>query len=149
MKRAFLLLALVAGCAASGPVALRWGEEGCRHCHMTLADRRFGAELVSATGRPYAFDDAGCAALFLASGDLVEHDVGSAWVIDFLHPDSLIPAGSARFVRSAAFRTPMGSGVIAVADPAAADSLARATQGERLSWRELVDLAHAGRLGHG
>lgn len=148
MKPALLLLTSLAACAARGPVALRWGEEGCRHCHMTLADRRYGAEVVTRTGKAFAFDDAGCAALFLAEGGVAEQDVGEVWVVDAAKPATLISALGARFVRSAEIATPMGSGVLATADPVQADSFATATHGRSLGWPELMALARRGQLEH-
>ena len=127
---------------------LRWGEEGCRHCHMTLVDRRYGAEIVTTTGKPDAFDDAGCAALFLAERRVAEREVAEVWVVDALRPATLVPVGQARFIQSAEIATPMGSGVLATADPTQADSLALATHGRSLGWPDLVALAKSGQLEH-
>lgn len=146
--RVVVLALLVAACAATGPIPLRWGEEGCRHCHMPLVDRRAGAEVVTTTGKAYAFDDAGCAALFLAEGNIPDRDVGEVWVVDAMRPESLVPALHARFIRSAGFSTPMGSGILATADPAQADSLVRAAHGELLAWQDLLGRARAGTLAH-
>src|SRR6185369_6948139 len=107
--RAGFAAVLLAACGVAGPVPLEWEQAGCTHCHMTLADRRFGAEIVTTKGRALAFDDAGCAAEALAARELGLDEVSSVWVIDFTHPDSLISAGSATFVRSKEFKTPMGS----------------------------------------
>ena len=105
------------------------------------------AEIVTTKGRALAFDDAGCAAEALAARELGLDEVSSVWVIDFTHPDSLISAGSATFVHSKEFKTPMGSGVIATADPAIADSLARAVGGEILNWTQVLTLAERDFLG--
>lgn len=143
-------LALGAGlvaCGAAGPVALRWGEASCRHCHMTLADQRFGAEVVTTRGRALPFDDAGCAANHLASGETPATEVSSVWVVDYTRPGTLISADSAVFVRSSAFLTPMGSGVVATPDSAAARALASAHAGTLLRWGEVLATARAGGLG--
>lgn len=148
MSRTPLLVLLLLACTAAGPVPLRWGEEACRHCHMTLADRRFGAELVGVTGRTYAFDDAGCAAEFVATGGIAESEIGSAWVVDLLAPDSLLDAATAAFVRSDSFPTPMGSGIVATRTPGAADSIATASAGTRLTWSDVLASARRGELRH-
>lgn len=142
-----LTSAFLLACGATGPEALRWGEATCRHCHMTLADRRFGAEVITTHGRLLSFDDAGCAANHLVAGDTPAVEVGSIWVIDYSHPDSLIPAATATYVRSATFLTPMGSGVIAVPTRVTADSLAHEVRGKVLTWTEVLALATAGQLG--
>jgi copper chaperone NosL len=144
--RTLVLLVLVLACAAVGPVPLQWGKESCRHCHMTLADRRFGAEVITTRGRVLSFDDAGCAAEHLGSEEVAAAEVSSVWVIDYDHPDSLIAAGKAVFVRSSGFRTPMGSGVVATEDSVAAISLARLSDGRVMRWSEVLAAAKAGEL---
>ena len=61
--------ASLVACGVAGPVALDWGVAGCTHCHMTLADKRFGAEVITTHGRALPFDDVGCAANHLVSGE--------------------------------------------------------------------------------
>ncbi|HEU4569370.1 MAG TPA: nitrous oxide reductase accessory protein NosL [Gemmatimonadales bacterium] len=152
MNRAWTLgLALGAlgtlACGTPGPRPLAWGEEACAHCHMTLADRRFGAEVVTRTGRVLVYDDAGCAANALAGDPALEADLAGLWVVDLTHPDSLLPAASAYFVRSPSYLTPMGSGVAAFPTAAAADSALGTLQGTRLGWAEVLELARRRELG--
>ena len=138
---------LVAACGIAGPAALEWNEAACTHCHMIFADWRFGAEVITTKGRALPFDDVGCAAEHLASRGLWLDEVSSVWVIDFAHPDSLIDATTAAFVRIDGFSTPMGSGIIATADPGRADSLVQAFNGKRLTWTEVLALAERDFLG--
>lgn len=145
--RAGVLAVLVAACGVAGPEPLGWNEAACTHCHMTLADRRFGAEIVTTRGRLLPFDDAGCAAEHLSSRAIGLDEVSSIWVIDYVHSDSLIAAATAHFVQSEAFHTPMGSGLAATADRATADSLARATGGTLRTWNEVLALAEQDFLG--
>jgi copper chaperone NosL len=94
---------------------------------------------VTVHGRTLAFDDAGCAAEYLAGGALPPEDVSSIWVVDYARPDTLIDARLAFFVQSDSFQTPMGSGVIATASAGNAAQLAEANAGKRLSWPEVVE----------
>lgn len=148
MSRVALAVTLIlAACGVAGPVGLDWGVAGCTHCHMTLADKRFGAEVITTHGRALPFDDAGCAANHLVSGATPPAEVSSVWVIDYTHPDSLLTASTALFVQSRRFPTPMGSGVVAVPDSATARALAADSQGIVLTWSEVLGLAAQGRLG--
>lgn len=148
MMRLVPLLALtLVACGVAGPVALGWGSDACRHCHMTLADRRFGAEVITTHGRALPFDDAGCAANHLVAGNTPPAEVGSVWVIDYTRPDTLIAAATAVFVQSDSFHTPMGSGLAAAPDRASAERLAAATRGRVLAWNEVLALAAQGKLG--
>jgi len=145
--RAGFAAVLLAACGVAGPVPLEWNETACTHCHMTLADRRFGAEVITTKGRALQFDDVGCAAEYLTTRGVGLDEVSSVWVIDYTHPDSLISATSATFVRNEAFGTPMGSGIIAIGDPQKADSLATALSGELLTWSQVLALAEREYLG--
>jgi len=145
--RVGMLAVLVAACGVAGPEPLGWNEVACAHCHMTLADRRFGAEIVTTRGRMLQFDDAGCVAEHLSTRAIGLDEVSSIWVIDYTRPDTLIDATTAHFAQSEAFRTPMGSGLAATADRATADSLALATGGKVHTWDEVLSLAEQDFLG--
>ncbi len=127
-------------CGTPGPVPITLGAQDCAHCHMTIADPRFAAELVTRTGKVFAFDDAGCLATFAVSGPVGPEQVHSAWVTDFRHPGTLIPAQDARFLRTDRVQTPMGSNLIAV-PRAAGDSLQAALGGTLLDWGEVLAAA--------
>jgi copper chaperone NosL len=138
---AALLGAAALACGTPGPAPIAWGEAACAHCHMTIVDQRFAAELVTRTGRVYAFDDAGCLATFAVTGPLEPDQVHSAWVTDFRQPGTLIPAQDAIFLRTEAVRTPMSSNLLAV-PRAAGDSLQAALGGTLLDWSQVLAAAH-------
>lgn len=136
---ALAALITVVGCGVPGPRALALGVDQCAHCHMTLADARFAGELVTATGKTLPFDDVGCLAMYVAT--IVEDGrVGSVWVNDFLHPDSLLDATRAVFLRSDSLRTPMDYHVVAFRPGRTADSVRGVLGGELLSWEQVVRL---------
>jgi copper chaperone NosL len=128
---------LAAACGSPGPRPIAWGEEVCRHCHMTIADPRFAAELVTTRGRVYVFDDVGCLAAFAAAGSVASEVVHSMWVHDLLRPDSLLDARTAVYLRVDSLRTPMSSHIVALAPGAEADSAIARMGGVRLTWEEL------------
>jgi copper chaperone NosL len=137
-------LAIAAACARPAPRPIALGEENCRHCHMTIADPRFAAELVTTRGVVYAFDDVGCLAAFVRQGKVPAAEIHSLWVYDYLQPDSLLDARRAVYRRSVALRTPMATGLAALRPGPAADSLERRLGGELRSWDELPVGGHDG-----
>jgi len=139
---AALLGAAALACGAPGPAPIAFGEAACDHCHMTIVDRRFAAELVTRTGKVYAFDDAGCLATFAVSGPVEPEQVHSAWVTDFRLPGTLIPAQDAIFLRTDSMRTPMSSNLLAVPH-AAGDSLQAALGGTLLDWSQVLTAARS------
>ncbi len=142
-RRAGVLLAvLAAACAIPGPRPVILGSDLCQHCHMTVADDRFVAQLVTTTGKVLVYDDAGCLATALGEGIVPESQVRSLWVTDFLAPASLLEAPDAWFVRAASLSTPMASGLAAVGSSRQADSLAAALGGEVLRWQAVRAAPH-------
>lgn len=138
-------LALAAlACARPAPRPIALGQENCRHCHMTVSDPRFAAELVTTTGLVYAFDDVGCLAAFVRDGKVPAARVHSLWVYDYLEPDSLLDARRAVYLRSDSLRTPMASGLAALRPGPGADSLRARLGGELLPWNEVPAGGHGG-----
>lgn len=127
-------LLTLAACGGSRPFPIVLGEDGCDHCHMTVTDPRYTAELLTTTGKGYRFDDIGCLAAFLAEGTVPPERQGQAWVDDFLHPGQWIRAEDAAYLRSDSLHTPMGSGLIALRADGPVDSLRTLLSGTRLDW---------------
>lgn len=132
------LLLAAAACGAPGPRPLAYGAENCAHCHMTLADARYGAELLTTTGRVIPFDDVGCLASFVATNGIPAARVGSLWVSDFLPPHALLAVSRAVFLRSDALHTPMDYGIVALAPGPRADSVRAALGGDLLPWDRVL-----------
>jgi len=120
---------------------IRYGQDLCDHCHMTIADPRFAGEIVTRTGRVYRFDDPACLAAYLRE-QLRDTTGATEWVNDFTHPDRWLDARTASYVRSDALHTPMASGLAGFADAAHADSARAALVGTRLSWEDVLAAAH-------
>ncbi|HET9726881.1 MAG TPA: nitrous oxide reductase accessory protein NosL [Gemmatimonadales bacterium] len=139
-----LAAAALLGCAQPAPRAIAYGEEPCRHCHMTIVDPRFAAELVTATGKVYVFDDVGCLTAFVHDGEVPPSKVHGLWVYDYLQPDSLLDARQAVYLRVDSLATPMGSHLAALRAGPAADSLRARLGGTLLTWEQLPTGRHDG-----
>ena len=135
---------LVAACARPAARPIAFGQERCRHCHMTIADPRFAAELVTAKGLVYTFDDVGCLAEFVRGGTVAGAQVHSLWVYDYLRPDSLLDARQAVYLRADTLQTPMSSHLAALRPGPTADSLRARLGGELLAWDQLPARGHGG-----
>ncbi len=128
---------LVAACGAPRPAAFHYGEDLCAHCHMTVADPSYAAQLVTTTGKVYRFDDIGCLAEFENGGTVEPEMIHSRWVNRFLSPDSMLIAEEAVFLHSPSLHSPMGHGLAAL-DPAAADSVRRELGGALYRWDDVL-----------
>ena len=104
------------------PASLRLGEDACAYCRMTVVSDRTAAQIVTPGGEPVIFDELECLRDYLAAkplgGDavvfVVDHRTG-AW----------LDARQAVFTRTSG-ETPMGSGLVAHANPASRDADAAA-----------------------
>jgi len=143
VRGSVLLLAallLLAACA-DGPRQVQVGAEECAHCRMLVSENRFASQLVTDRGRQYVFDSIECMAEFLDEGaEVSEERVGSLWVTDFTRPGEWLEAGQAHFLRSDELRSPMGMGLSAFADEAAAREHQAEHGGEILAWTEVRSL---------
>lgn len=121
-----------------GPEPLRYGEDACHTCRMTLMDKKFGAEVVSVKGKVFKFDDMNCMVNFLNSGTLAERDIAYRLVVDYTVPEKLISAENAFYLKSDEIRSPMASQVAAFEQKADMDRHKGSWEGIYLTWGELV-----------
>ena len=131
------------GCGAPSPRPIAYGEEGCAHCHMTLAQEAFGAEIVTRTGKVVVFDAVECLVAYLAE-DADTTSIHSIWVVDYAHPGELIRAEEASFLMSPSLRSPMGAGLAAFADPGDREEAMAALGGEAMAWNDVRAVAAVG-----
>lgn len=133
-----LLAALLVSCqprpSLDAPPEIRYGEDVCDLCHMIINEARFAAACVTRQGEARRFDDI---------GDLVAYHTAHAeeaaafWVHDY-DTEEWLRAEQATFVVSDAFHTPMGHGIVAVADAARAQELAASVGGRVVAFSDLL-----------
>jgi copper chaperone NosL len=132
---AALALAPLASCGASGPRAIRIGEEECAHCRMRISEERFAAQLLNDRGRSWVFDSIECMVEWtLQEPELPEDRIRGWWVTDFEAPGKLARRHPGPFLRSDTLRSPMGLGLSAYDGRAAAEAQQGAHGGEVLDW---------------
>jgi copper chaperone NosL len=119
------------------PEPLQYGRDGCHACKMTLMDTKFGAEIVTAKGKIYKFDDVNCLLNFYNSGEVASDEVKDILIADFSKPETLIDARNALYVKSEAIKSPMASNVAAFESNDELKKLNAEWKGILLSWGEL------------
>lgn len=131
-----LCLALVS--CTSQPEPLKVGVDYCEHCHMQIADARFGGEVITKKGRIYKFDSISCLRHYISKTPTA---IKTILVSDYFQPETLIPADTAHFVSSSQIAAPMGSGLAASKDEAAIKDLKMKTSGQLKKWEDLSQLS--------
>jgi len=139
-----LALAVTAFAAACGPAPdplappeIVYGEDVCDACGMIISEERFAAAMiVSGAHGPEArrFDDI---------GDMLDYHsrnpdlTALRWYVHDHDSLEWLDAGEAVYVKAARFGTPMGSGLAAFRDAAAAEAKAAEMGGEVLRFEDL------------
>jgi copper chaperone NosL len=140
MKMAYVILItiLFLSCNAE-PEQLRYGIDACYVCKMTLVDKKFGAELVTAKGKIYKFDDVNCIVKFTTSDYLIDETIAHTLIVDYAQPEKLIPAEKAFYLKSEEIRSPMASQVAAFETEEVMLKYKPTLHAKSLSWGELVN----------
>ena len=134
---------IASGCGGpelSGPPELRLGRDECAECGMLIAEDRCAAALLVEVDRRREhriFDDLCC--LFDYRAKHADEAVIGAFVRDY-GAGGWIGAPTAAYVLAEPDRqpTPMASGMVAFADPAAAAMRATDTEGRVLDYEALA-----------
>lgn len=139
---AMATLLVLGGCREPGPVPIAYGTDQGELCRMTITDERYGAELVTRTGKVHKFDSIECLAGFrLAMADTA--DIHSLWVTDFADPPTLIRIEDAFFLESRDLKSPMGANLTAFGPGMTREAALNAFYGEILSWPQVLDRVRA------
>ena len=139
MRRLSLLLILImglSGCAdhsKNQPPVIRYGEEICRQCRMSIDDARFASAFIDERGLSQKFDDMGCMKTYQQENHLLP---ARSWVHDY-SSGAWLEVSKAFFVVSKSQMTPMGYGVAAFSDPLEAKKFSSEKQGQLISWEEM------------
>jgi copper chaperone NosL len=138
MKRISIILLVLLFACKPEPEALQYGHDACQTCKMTLVDKKFGAELVTAKGKVYKFDDVNCMAGFMNSGYLNDETISYKLITDYTQPGKLIPAEEAFYLKSDNIRSPMASGIAAFESEASLRKHKETLTGIQLVWSEVL-----------
>lgn len=131
MLGVFLLLAACNG----NPEAIHFGSDSCDHCKMTISDSRFGAEVITKTGKAIKFDSIDCLVKYIQGN---QDKVARVFTVDFAKKGELVAADQARFLKSDRIRAPMGSGILSTGSEQALQNAQKETPGKVLEWKEVL-----------
>ena len=131
---AFALLVTACGAKVTGPPEILVDRTTCSHCGMLVSEPAYAAAFQADGEEPRVFDDIGC---MLDALGRQTASPANVWVQDAAG-GGWLDADEATFVASQRLRTPMGGGLLAYADAAAAQKAAGAHAGEVMRSLEQV-----------
>jgi copper chaperone NosL len=130
--------ALSLAACSTGPEPIRYGQDNCHACKMTLTDKRFGAEIVTKKGRVYKFDDVNCLVGYIGEKGVAESEIAQTLVVDFARQGSFVAVEQAFFLQSEAIKSPMRADVAAFSDKQALEKTkADIPDGKEMDWNTL------------
>jgi copper chaperone NosL len=119
----------------TGPEPIAWGRDACARCRMLISQPGYAGELRDRQGQLHKYDDVGCLVAAVVGAHV---EVPEAWVEDHAG-GGFVPLLAARFVRTPDASTPMGHGVLAFREEAAARAFAQAGAGRAIvSFEDLL-----------
>ena len=134
---ALMLSFLLASCS-TGPEPIKLGADACSFCKMSIADNKFGAEIVTKKGKIYKFDDIHCLAEFQKSKAIDNAGIKQTYLVGFNDPHDFIEAPKAFLFKSDELRSPMGGNIAAFPDLKSLDDAAQKMKGEKVEWSSLT-----------
>lgn len=125
------------GCS-SGTELIRFGKDACDHCKMTIVDKKYGGEIVTAKGKVFRFDDVRCLVEYRKSGVIKKENQGVVYFLDYSGDGNFIPSDKAFLMKSEELHTPMGGNIAAYKDEASRQKAIGELHGTPVTWEELT-----------
>lgn len=139
MLSGIFLTLFFSSCKAQ-PEPLNFGKDNCHFCKMSLADTKFGAEMVSKKGKVTKFDDVNCMIQFIKKNGIKTEEIAFLLVVDYAQTKKLIPVESAYFLHGNQVKSPMRSDVAAFENKNDKTSANAHILGKELTWKEVFDM---------
>ena len=118
------------------PQPIQYGKEQCVFCKMTIADSRFGCELVTKKGKSYKFDSNECMINYLVRNNIEKKSIALLLTSDYSSTGNLIDVNNAFFIINPAFQSPMGANLAAFSKNKNAGLLKKKFDYKILSWEQ-------------
>ena len=133
-----LLLSLTLASCNAGPEPITTGVDNCYFCKMTITDNRFGAELITAKGKMYKFDDAHCILSFLKTKAIEPANIKAIYFTDFCGNHQLVNVNNTTLLKSEQLRSPMNGNIAAFDNKDSVQKAQGNFPGTIVNWNELV-----------
>lgn len=130
---------LFTSCSSDGPQAIRYGEEQCVYCKMTISDPRFGTQIITDKGRAFNFDDAQCMIAFIKAGDVDQAAIKEIYLPDYTNDHELFPAKDMLLLKSESLKSPMRGDIAAFKNETDLEEARKIHGGEVLTWDDLLN----------
>jgi copper chaperone NosL len=119
---------------------IRYGQDICSFCKMTVMDKKFGCEIVTSKGKVFKFDDLSCMIKYMKTAQLHEADCKHVVINSYENPGEFIAYNQALFVKTVNLQSPMLGNVAAFEKEISAMSFVKTdSTAKNITWTELKD----------
>ncbi len=119
----------------SKPIA--YGEDKCEFCRMSIVDRRFGGEIVTAKGKVFKFDAVECTINYLDEHVEDELKLNLILTNTYDSPGKLVNAKECYYLKSTNMPSPMGMFLNPFENSSEAKRFQKENTGTMYNWQEL------------
>lgn len=134
----FILSLFLISCSTE-PEPIVLGKDACDFCKMSIANKNFGAEIVTKKGKTFKFDDTHCLIGFLDAGTVKDQDINEIYVVNFDEPHNFIVAKKAFYLSSEELKSPMGGNAAAFESETALEKAQQQFKGKKITWDQLKE----------
>jgi copper chaperone NosL len=131
----FLSLSFLS-CGDSKVVPIKLNADNCDFCKMSIADGKYGAEVITQKGRVYKFDDIGCMVNYCKENANTKME--AFYVHDFSQDNVLIPAQTAFFRSGGVINSPMRGNIIAFSKEKEAKEIEVKLNAKPITWEAII-----------
>lgn len=122
---------------SNNPDPIKVGRDNCSFCKMTVADNRFGAEIVTDKGKVYKFDDLKCLLDFIEAENQTLKEP-EFYLTDFGGSHQLLKATECLLLKSNDLKTPMNGNITAFSSHMDLQQAIEKYSGEKITWSDLI-----------
>ena len=116
------------------PREIKYGEEVCNFCSMTVEDTKHASQIISKKGKIFTYGSIEC---MMRDNLNSYNDLILASVNDFESEKALINAEDSYYLIHEGFKSPMGANLSAFKDRKIAEKLNGDHKGQVLNWEQL------------
>jgi len=137
MKNIILILFTLIISCSTGPQPLMVGKDECFYCKMPVAEKKFGAEIITEKGKCYKFDDVGCMINFMKYNFSTNEKAKNILTVNYADHQQFLNVNDCVFLKSVVLHSPMNSGIAAFESTNEVQRFLREFPGSVLSWNQL------------
>ena len=115
---------------------IKLNADKCDFCKMSIADGKYGAEVITQKGRVYKFDDIMCMVNYTKENANTKME--AFYVNDFAQDNNLIPIETAFFLSGGDIKSPMHGGIIAFSNEIEAIEFGTKLNAKPITWNTII-----------